>query len=348
MFDLQSLESRRLLSATTLVIGQVDDAIRLNDGTTAHTGLADRVVYLDANDNGTLDSGELSTTTDLSGNFKLHVSAGSDTIRLVERSGWSVAGIDSITLDVSSSSTTLSAGTFTTRMTHPTRVDVLALYTPAARAGLDSRQMAAEVRSLFLQANQVYANSDTNTILNVVAITSTQYRESGSVDTDLDHLGSGDGILSNVVTLRKVDRADLVTLFTSGDRTLGADIGVAYEYDPTDSTPRENGFNVVALQHDTVDNDAFTLAHEIGHNLGAGHDQPDNDGPGVTSYAYGYHYIGNNGRLYQDVMDYSNGIVLPFFSTPDFSWAGEPIGNAKHADNARIIRESAPAVAKYY
>ena len=120
--------------------------------------------------------------------------------------------------------------------------------------------------------------------------------------------------------MRDSSKANLSVLFTSGDLTSGDDIGVAYEFDPTDPDPSENGFSTVALQEDGTD--GFTLAHEIGHNLGAGHDAPDNDGPGVTPYAYGYHFIGENGRLYQDVMDYSNGTVLPFFSTPYFDWEG--------------------------
>ena len=344
---LETLERRCLFSTTVLVTGTVDDAYRLADQSVAHVGLAERTVYVDSDDDGKLDNGEISTTTDLDGKYKLHAPAGDDTIRLVELSGWSAAGADSATLDIVSGSSAVSAGVFSTRMTAPTRIDILALYTSASGEGKSSSATAAQIRSLFLQANQVYANSDTNVVLNVVAVQSTKYKESGSIDDDIDNLGNAVGLLSSVPKLRKADHADIVTLFTSGRKTAGDDIGVGYEYDPSDTTPAENGYNVVAIQNDGVDNDAFTLAHEIGHNLGAGHDKPDNDGPGVTSYAYGYHYIGDNGRLYQDVMDYSDGTVLPFFSTPYFSWAGEPLGNAKTADNARIIRLEAPKVAKY-
>lgn len=340
-----SLEPRRLMASSPLITGSVVDAYRLPDNTVAHVGLADRTVYVDTNNNGALDAGEVSTTTDLAGAYKLSPPLGTDTIRLVERSGWSVAGIDSITKTIGRGTTRIPV--FSTRMTHPTRVDVLALYTSASRGGKDSHATAAQIRDLFLQANQVYANSDTNVVLNYVAITATRYRESGSIDDDLDALGDGTGALAKVPELRDTDYADIVTMFTSGAKTPGDSIGIGYEYDPTDTTPAETGFNVVAIQNDGVDNDAFTLAHEIGHNLGAGHDKPDNDGPGVTAYAYGYHYRGTNGRLYQDVMDYSDGIALPFFSTPDFFWAGKPIGNASSADNARIVRLEAPNVAAY-
>lgn len=341
------LESRRLLSTSVAITGSVVDAYRLPDNTVAHVGLADRTVYVDVNNDGKLESGEASTVTDLKGNYKLTTLTGNRTVRLVELSGWSAAGLDSTSLSISSGTASVSAGTFSTRMTHPYRIDVLALYTSASKAGKDSHAIAAQIRSLFLQANQVYANSDTNVILNLTAMSATTYRESGDIDKDLDAVTDGTGGLSSVAALRKTNHADLVTMFTSGAKTPGDSIGVAWEFDPRSPKDTSNGFSVVALQNDSDDNDAFTLAHEIGHNLGAGHDKPDNDGAGVTAYAYGYHYRGIDGKLYQDVMDYSDGTILPFFSTPDFSWAGKPVGNAATADNARIIQLEAPKVEAY-
>ncbi len=137
---------------------------------------------------------------------------------------------------------------------------------------------------------------------------------------------------------------------TANPCVTGDSIGIAYEFDKTD-TKADFAFSVVAVQGDDQD-DEVTLAHELGHNLGAGHDAKADDGDLSNSdapakYANGYIFKGDNGHTYRDVMSYGNSTIIPFFSTPRFTYKGVPIGNATNADNARIIRELAPDVAAY-
>ena len=85
------LEARLVLSSGS-VLNQEDGAVigtvfsDLNDNGAddfGDPGLGQRVVYADANNNGRLDPGELSTTTDAEGNYELDLAPGQYTIRLV-------------------------------------------------------------------------------------------------------------------------------------------------------------------------------------------------------------------------------------------------------------------------
>ena len=58
-------------------------------------------------------------------------------------------------------------------MLHPVQIGVLASYTAGSMDGRDKHSMAAFVRTLFIEANQVFANSNTNLILNPQTIVRT-------------------------------------------------------------------------------------------------------------------------------------------------------------------------------
>jgi hypothetical protein len=150
-----------------------------------------------------------------------------------------------------------------------------------------------------------------------------------------------------VLTERDRIKADLAVLLTSRDRTEGEVVGLAYQFANGPGGDRF-AFSVVTI--DAGEN-GITLAHEIGHNVGAGHDAATASGDGddpLKPYAYGYRFrAGAEKRTYKDIMAYGPGATLPFFSTPNFKWLGKPIGNADSADNARIVKEIAPLVAGY-
>jgi hypothetical protein len=234
--------------------------------------------------------------------------------------------------------------TFQARMTAPTVVDVLAAYTSAAGEVLRSKPLD----DYFREANRVYANSNTNVQVNLKGFYRTRYDESGDINVDLQRLQNrSDGHLDDVINERERIRADLGVLLTDRTATDGDVVGLAYQYANGAGGDRF-GFSVVTI-------DGFergiTLAHEIGHNLGAGHDATtaggDDDDP-LAPYAFGYRFrAGADRRVFKDVMAYGPGTTLPFFSTPSFKWMGKPIGNADSADNARIVKEIAPLVARY-
>jgi hypothetical protein len=101
---------------------------------------------------------------------------------------------------------------------------------------------------------------------------------------------------------------------------------------------------------------AETLAHEMGHNFNCHHDRQtlsasDNDG----KYYYGYRFTWH-GHERGTIMSYANSSI-PYFSNPDIQISSSLIEagtselitigaiGAKAADNARVLREGAAAMA---
>ena len=307
------------------------------EGTEATTPLALRRVFADANGNGAFDVGEADVTTDLDGKFQMFAQPGTQ-LRAELSSDWGpAAGSES------SASVELRPNTPVLRvsMTAPAIVDLLVAYAGVGTGPgfADLATLRQRVRDEVAQANQFYANSETNTVLNLLEVLPVWYPSNGLAGKDLQRLrGARDGALDEVHAERDRVGADVVVLIPSPenprrDRTLG----IAYQLTRRGGDPR-GGF---AFVHN--DSDPATLAHEVGHVLGAGHERAIQRG-GITPYAHGL--VSNN---LIDVMAYGRGgeTMVPFFSNPRFTFNGTVLGDPATMDNARTVREFAPVVAGY-
>lgn len=153
-----------------------------------------------------------------------------------------------------------------------------------------------------------------------------------------DHLYrmvDGVGVFNRVRKLRDDNRADIVGLVVDDPSQCGLATRVAPD--------AEEAYFVV---HHACAFLSYSMAHEIGHILGARH-EPQIDA-GNAPAAYGFGYV--NGSVWRDIMSYAQSCGgcprLPRWSNPRVRYQGQPTGTVT-SDAARVILEQADRVARF-
>ncbi len=202
-------------------------------------------------------------------------------------------------------------------------IDVLVAYT--RKAAQHYREIKREVVELAIEeANQSFRLSGIGHIrLRLVHGFETGYVEHGG---HFDHVwrmvDKDDAHMERIHALRETYRADVVVLIVDDPKGCGLATRIGAD--------AEEAFAVVHHACAAAD---YTLAHEIGHLIGARHE-------------LGY----VNGTSWRDIMSYKNTCGgcprLPVWSNPLVMIGGEPAGTAD-LNNARIIAENASRVASF-
>ena len=102
----------------------------------------------------------------------------------------------------------------------------------------------------------------------------------------------------------------------------------------------------------------LTLANELGHTLGAGHERGNPTQPAVGPFPYSYGYQFFVGSVhYHDIMSYAYpdiwdpDIGIPYYANPAVLFngvpTGAPIGSPNQADLASTFTQTGPVVANY-
>jgi hypothetical protein len=187
------------------------------------------------------------------------------------------------------------------------------------------------------ETNQSFRNSGLGHVrVELVQTYQTDYVEEGE---HFDHLwrfaDKGDGYMEEVHGLRGRHDADVALLIVDDPKGCGLATRVFSD--------AEDAFAVV---HHECAATTYSVAHEIGHLIGARHELEVDKS--VIPFPYGHGYV--NGTKWRDIMSYKescNGCPrLLIWSNPRLKIGGEPAGRP-NADNARVIAEQAARVANF-
>jgi hypothetical protein len=153
--------------------------------------------------------------------------------------------------------------------------------------------------------------------------------------TDLYRMVDGDGPFKDVGRLRDEKHADIVGLVVDDPGGCGLSTRVAPD--------AEGAYFVVHYSCAAI---TISIAHEIGHILGARHDRGID--PSNTPFPYGHGYV--NLAKWRDIISYAEScegcLRIPYWSNPRIFYKGEPTGTLTE-DNARVILEQAERVSKF-
>lgn len=239
-------------------------------------------------------------------------------------------------------------------------IDVMVLYTPelkAKRGGIEG--VESRINHLVSLTNQAYKDSKMSIVIRLVHSAEIGASNDNDVFTELPALKDGEGVFTDVLSLRASKGADLVVLMRDY-APAHTNCGLAYTLgsQDTESIPygyRKAGYGVV---HDGSFSTAtgtsfcndYTFAHELGHNFGFKHDRDHVSETDHDSGAFDYSYGHDDQGKFATIMSY-NTPKIGLFSNPDlFCSAGtcsgdEPLGilegensanNAKAGDNVRF------------
>jgi hypothetical protein len=236
----------------------------------------------------------------------------------------------------------------------PATIDLMIVYT---QASLDWAANNGGINNIISQAmassQLALDNSQAGITLNLVHSALVNYEESGNSLTDLRRLtfdsGEWEEFMPEVHDWRDQYGADVVVMLP---RT-GTAAGLGWQLSMQTGRPTY-AFSLTMVMYAN----AFTMVHEIGHNMGAHHhrDQTSAPGPGIYDYSSGWRWDGSDNKKYVSVMTYPSGSSfsdgvnatrVPYFSNPSISHQSAATGHSTLADNNRTLKELKHVVAAY-
>jgi hypothetical protein len=169
------------------------------------------------------------------------------------------------------------------------------------------------------------------------------------IPTALDAACDGNGAWSAVHAKRDEVGADIVSVLIDNGSSYGT-TGQGFSLGSTNASGAarfsESAYNACLVRSVAISD---TMTHETGHNMGCGHSNTQTDGgagPQSFPYSSGYHFVGTDGVRYHTIMAYyTDGTYddyspVPLFSSPDFEYAGVPVGTSDKNDNTRVLRQT--------
>lgn len=259
-----------------------------------------------------------------------------------------------------------------------TTVDVVLGYTPGFVSYYGGESQAiTRLNNMVDITNEAYLNSQIDATVRLVRTVAVSYTDTNSNKTALEELTgyqnsqqtSPAAVFSQLRAARDESGADLVSLVRRFNTPENEGCGIAWllgggRRGSISTSSEYFGYSVVSDGRDAgTDGKTYfcrdeTLAHELGHNMGAGHDRDTSDGDdnvlqqseyGVFDYSFGYKAASSAGNFYT-VMAYGDSGQTRYrvFSNPRITYCGGlACGVANEADNARGISQTIPTIASF-
>jgi hypothetical protein len=246
-------------------------------------------------------------------------------------------------------------------------IDVMVVYTDDVDNA--SGNIAVEIQLAIDQANQTYEDSGIYQRLRLVHMAKVNYEETSDANADLNWIRNNDEIRN----LRGEYRADVVSFLVLH---MADWCGMAWGPWDLSGHPVNSEWAYSVVKRDCSTSN-YTFTHELGHNMGAGHDlhavangQPSHSG--AFPYSHGYTWdawLGIDHFAYRSIMAYANWCndhweiyscpKVGYWSSPNiylrvcawpFDWPCTdyyPFGYEDTVDNHRTLNETAYEVANF-
>lgn len=214
----------------------------------------------------------------------------------------------------------------------PVAIDVLCLFTTDVKK--NSADPEGLATSAIAHANVAFRESSLPLTLACARVQLVEYSESGNQETDLQRLiAVDDGFLDDVHSIRDTVRADIVVMLVNDSAICGisGEIGASAD-------------TAFAVVHYTCADSYLSLAHEVGHLLGARHNPEADPTP---TYAHGYIC---NAKQWRTVMAYNldcDCLRIARWSGPKVLYNGDIAGSDATHNNVRALGETCRRVAAF-
>jgi peptidyl-Asp metalloendopeptidase len=218
-------------------------------------------------------------------------------------------------------------------------VDMMVVYTKKARNNQGgTAAMESLINLAVTETNQAYTKSDVTQVMRLVhTYEIANYTENGDFGTELSRLrAKNDGKFDEIHPMRDQYGADAVGMIINSSQYCG----IAYLMTNPSANFESNAFSVTSRSCATG---YYSFGHETGHNFGSAHDRGN---AGSASYSYSYGWRTSNNQ-YRTVMAYSPGTRIKFYSNPNKSKNGMPLGKVNSAENWRSLNNTATYVSNW-
>jgi hypothetical protein len=234
--------------------------------------------------------------------------------------------------------------------TSPAIVSVVFFYTRSALAAAGGASaINTDVTNAIDEANLALANSKTGASFRKADVKPTAFADERDIVFDVQGMREGTAsVFTQMRAVMQARRAAVVALIIGMSDRPQANCG--YTESSSDfAQPGQAAY--LAVPYSCMVDKTFSLAHELGHAAGMGHDRSLPGHGGIFAYSWGYR---DPAARFRDLMAYSCSTPCKrvlFYSTTDTLYDGSPIGvpstTPSAADNARTARQTMPLIARW-